>query len=191
MSEEKRYDWAQAMLALATEESDDLNHLAAAANLDPVGGDLADIDLSGIDLMEQDLSGWDLSAANLNRAKVSGTNLQNAIIDPWELVCAENWEDAILDTDLRELLGNFNRQLLQPVNDLELSVRTANCLHNARIKLVGDLVQMAESGVLQVPNFGRKSLNEIKEVLANMGLHLGMQLRGWRSSKYRTQRRAG
>ena len=73
----------------------------------------------------------------------------------------------------------FNRNLLRKVEELELSVRSANCLKNDNIVYIGDLVQKSESDMLRTPNFGRKSLNEIKEVLTTMGLHLGMQVEGW------------
>ncbi len=73
----------------------------------------------------------------------------------------------------------FNRNLLRKVEELELSVRSANCLKNDNIVYIGDLVQKTESDMLRTPNFGRKSLNEIKEVLAQMGLHLGMEVMGW------------
>jgi len=73
----------------------------------------------------------------------------------------------------------FNRNLLKKVEELELSVRSANCLKNDNIVYIGDLVQKSESEMLRTPNFGRKSLNEIKEVLTVMGLHLGMQIEGW------------
>lgn len=73
----------------------------------------------------------------------------------------------------------FNRNLLRKVDELELSVRSANCLKNDNIHYIGDLVQKTESDMLRTPNFGRKSLNEIKEVLTNMGIHLGMQVEGW------------
>ncbi len=73
----------------------------------------------------------------------------------------------------------FNRNLLKKVEELELSVRSANCLKNDNIVYIGDLVQKSESEMLRTPNFGRKSLNEIKEVLSVMGLHLGMQVEGW------------
>jgi DNA-directed RNA polymerase subunit alpha len=73
----------------------------------------------------------------------------------------------------------FNKNLLRKVDELELSVRSANCLKNDNIIYIGDLVQKSEGEMLRTPNFGRKSLNEIKEVLATMGLHLGMQVPGW------------
>lgn len=73
----------------------------------------------------------------------------------------------------------FNRNLLRKVEELELSVRSANCLKNDNIIYIGDLVQKSEGDMLRTPNFGRKSLNEIKEVLTVMGLHLGMQVEGW------------
>jgi len=62
---------------------------------------------------------------------------------------------------------------------LELSVRSGNCLKNDNIIYIGDLVQYSESEMLRTPNFGRKSLNEIKEVLGHMGLHLGMEIASW------------
>ena len=73
----------------------------------------------------------------------------------------------------------FNRNLLRKVDELELSVRSANCLKNDNIIYIGDLVQKSEQEMLRTPNFGRKSLNEIKEVLAQMGLHLGMEITEW------------
>ena len=73
----------------------------------------------------------------------------------------------------------FNRNLLRKVDELELSVRSANCLKNDNIIYIGDLVQKTEAEMLRTPNFGRKSLNEIKEVLSSMGLRLGMDIPGW------------
>jgi len=73
----------------------------------------------------------------------------------------------------------FPATLLRKVDELELSVRSANCLKNDNIVYIGDLVQRTESDMLRTPNFGRKSLNEIKEVLDSMGLHLGMTVEGW------------
>ncbi|BGE86038.1 MULTISPECIES: DNA-directed RNA polymerase subunit alpha [Methylosinus] len=73
----------------------------------------------------------------------------------------------------------FNPALLKKVDELELSVRSANCLKNDNIVYIGDLIQKSEAEMLRTPNFGRKSLNEIKEVLAQMGLHLGMEVPGW------------
>ncbi len=73
----------------------------------------------------------------------------------------------------------FNPVLLKKVDELELSVRSANCLRNDNIVYIGDLIQKSEAEMLRTPNFGRKSLNEIKEVLASMGLHLGMDVPSW------------
>jgi DNA-directed RNA polymerase subunit alpha len=75
--------------------------------------------------------------------------------------------------------NQLNRYLLKKVDELELSVRSANCLKNDNIIYIGDLVQKTEAEMLRTPNFGRKSLNEIKEVLASMGLRLGMDIPGW------------
>jgi DNA-directed RNA polymerase subunit alpha len=73
----------------------------------------------------------------------------------------------------------FNPALLKKVDELELSVRSANCLKNDNIVYIGDLIQKTEGEMLRTPNFGRKSLNEIKEVLATMGLSLGMDVPNW------------
>jgi len=70
----------------------------------------------------------------------------------------------------------LNENLFRSVNELELSVRSANCLKNAQIKYIGELVQKSEAEMLKTKNFGRKSLNEIKEILSEMGLALGMKL---------------
>jgi hypothetical protein len=74
----------------------------------------------------------------------------------------------------------FNPALLKKVDELELSVRAANCLKNDNIIYIGDLVHKTEVEMLRTPNFGRRSLNEIKEVLVQMGLRLGMKVPGWR-----------
>jgi DNA-directed RNA polymerase subunit alpha len=81
--------------------------------------------------------------------------------------------------EIRQSELPFNKNLLRKVDELELSVRSANCLKNDNIVYIGDLVQKSEAEMLRTPNFGRKSLNEIKEVLAQMGLHLGMEITNW------------
>ena len=81
-----------------------------------------------------------------------------------------------VETEEEEEDENFNENLFRPVSELELSVRSANCLKNAEITLIGELVQKSESEMLKTKNFGRKSLNEIKTILAEMGLSLGMKL---------------
>jgi DNA-directed RNA polymerase subunit alpha len=73
----------------------------------------------------------------------------------------------------------FNPALLKKVDELELSVRSANCLKNDNIVYIGDLIQKSEGEMLRTPNFGRKSLNEIKEVLTSMDLQLGMEIPNW------------
>ena len=73
----------------------------------------------------------------------------------------------------------FNKNLLKKVDELELSVRSMNCLKNDNIVYIGDLVQKTEPEMLRTPNFGRKSLNEIKEVLTGMSLYLGMEIPNW------------
>ena len=73
----------------------------------------------------------------------------------------------------------LNENLFRSVEELELSVRSANCLQNANIRYIGELVQRSEGEMLKTKNFGRKSLKEIKELLAEMGLQLGMKLDNW------------
>ncbi len=84
-----------------------------------------------------------------------------------------------LQPDLPSDTNQLNRYLLKKVDELELSVRSANCLKNDNIIYIGDLVGKTEAEMLRTPNFGRKSLNEIKEVLSSMGLRLGMEIPGW------------
>lgn len=86
--------------------------------------------------------------------------------------------EVAIEREVKEELP-FNRNLLRKVDELELSVRSANCLKNDNIVYIGDLVMKTENEMLRTPNFGRKSLNEIKEVLANMALHLGMDVPEW------------
>ncbi len=73
----------------------------------------------------------------------------------------------------------INENLLRGVEELELSVRSANCLKNADIRYIGELVQKSEGEMLKTKNFGRKSLNEIKDILVEMGLGFGIQLDSW------------
>ena len=85
------------------------------------------------------------------------------------------------EEEVQEVLEDlpFNRNLLRKVDELELSVRSANCLKNDNIVYIGDLVLRSEPEMLRTPNFGRKSLNEIREVLKIMGLELGMVIESW------------
>ena len=88
-------------------------------------------------------------------------------------------EPAVESREEPQVAPAFNRHLLRKVDELELSVRSANCLKNDNIVYIGDLIRKSEAEMLRTPNFGRKSLNEIKEVLAQMGLHLGMEIPDW------------
>ena len=91
-----------------------------------------------------------------------------------------NFEEPTAGTRMDEADDlEFNPLLLKKVDELELSVRSANCLKNDNIVYIGDLIQKTEAEMLRTPNFGRKSLNEIKEVLTTMGLHLGMEIVDW------------
>lgn len=90
-----------------------------------------------------------------------------------------NEEEVVPKPKPAEERPKLNENLFKSVEELELSVRSANCLKNANIKYIGDLVQKTEAEMLKTKNFGRKSLNEIKEILAEMGLSLGMKLENW------------
>jgi len=83
-------------------------------------------------------------------------------------------EEEVVDEARDRMVENLSR----PVDELELSVRSANCLKNSNIRYIYELVQKTEAEMLKTKNFGRKSLNEIKEILAGMGLSLGMKLEG-------------
>jgi DNA-directed RNA polymerase subunit alpha len=85
-------------------------------------------------------------------------------------------EGELVEAESEEVEDKFNENLLRSVNELELSVRSANCLKNANIKMIADLVQRSEGEMLRTKNFGRKSLNEIKEILTEMGLGFGMKI---------------
>lgn len=80
----------------------------------------------------------------------------------------------------------FNEHLNRRVDELELSVRSANCLQNANIRYIGELVQKSEMEMLRTKNFGRKSLNEIRDILQEMGLSLGMKIEGWKPPHEKT-----
>jgi len=90
-----------------------------------------------------------------------------------------------------EEIERLNENLFRSVDELELSVRSANCLKHANIKLIGDLVQKTEAEILATKNFGRKSLNEIKEILSEMGLSLGMKLENWPPKRVGEEMEAG
>ncbi len=103
----------------------------------------------------------------------------------------EEEEEEVTQSEEEEKKDTFNENLLRSVDELELSVRSANCLKYANIKLIGDLVQKTEAEILDTKNFGRKSLNEIKEILAGMGLSLGMKLENWPPKKKEGEAESG
>lgn len=90
-----------------------------------------------------------------------------------------NFEEEQIEEEIKEEELPFDKNLLRKVEELELSVRSQNCLKNEGIRYIGDLVTNSEGDMLRTPNFGRKSLHEIKEVLASMGLKFGMEVEGW------------
>ncbi len=99
-------------------------------------------------------------------------------------------EEAEIAEPLEETIeGKVNENLFRPVDELELSVRSANCLQNADIKFIGELVQRSEQEMLKTKNFGRKSLNEIREILHEMGLGFGMRLESFPNREELERRR--
>jgi DNA-directed RNA polymerase subunit alpha len=99
-----------------------------------------------------------------------------------------NFQEAEEDQPVVEMVkmdARLNENLYKSIDELELSVRAANCLENAGIRYVGELVTKSESEMLKTKNFGRKTLNEIKDLLAEMGLHLGMKIEGFDPSALR------
>lgn len=98
-----------------------------------------------------------------------------------------NFDEGMVEPEIEEdeedKQEDVNPHLSRPVDDLELSVRSANCLRNANIRFIGELVQRSEAEMLKTKNFGRKSLNEIKQLLSEMELGLGMKLNGWERPK--------
>jgi DNA-directed RNA polymerase subunit alpha len=103
----------------------------------------------------------------------------------------EEEDDALVREEEAE--EPLNENLFRSVEELELSVRSANCLQNANIHLIGELVQRTEAEMLKTKNFGRKSLKEIKEILADMGLSLGMKVDNWPTmlERWKAQQAAG
>ncbi len=95
--------------------------------------------------------------------------------------------DEPIEEKVNEESVKLNENLDKSVDELELSVRSANCLQNANIRHIGELVQKTEAEMLKTKNFGRKSLKEIKEILSEMGLQLGMKLDGWLPPAQRTK----
>ncbi|HEX2673370.1 MAG TPA: DNA-directed RNA polymerase subunit alpha [Polyangiaceae bacterium] len=102
-------------------------------------------------------------------------------------------EEPEATTSVKEEDEPLNENLFRSVEELELSVRSANCLQNANIHLIGELVQRTESEMLKTKNFGRKSLKEIKEILSDMGLSLGMRIDNWPQmlERWKQQQSAG
>jgi DNA-directed RNA polymerase subunit alpha len=96
-------------------------------------------------------------------------------------------EDEPDPVPVEQPIEQINEHLLRSVDELELSVRSANCLQAANIQFIGELVQKTEADMLRTKNFGRKSLKEIKEVLAEMGLSLGMRLESWPPKEIRSR----
>lgn len=94
-----------------------------------------------------------------------------------------NFDESLVEPEIvpeeESVDSEINPYLSRSVDDLELSVRSANCLRNANIRYIGELVQRTENEMLKTKNFGRKSLNEIKQLLSEMGLGLGVKIEGW------------
>ena len=105
--------------------------------------------------------------------------LAGRIISDQALLFVNFEEEEQVEENIEDTEPKLNPNLLRKVDELELSVRSANCLKNDNIIYIGDLVLKSENEMLRTPNFGRKSLNEIREVLSHMGLGLGMNIENW------------
>ncbi len=101
-------------------------------------------------------------------------------LNPFVTFDVSQYQDNLAKNDKEEEEFNFDKKLFKKVSSLEFSVRSANCLKEEKIIYVGDLVQKTEAEMLIAPNFGKKSLQEIKSVLKKMDLYLGMEIQGWR-----------
>ena len=156
----------------------------AARNLSQT--DLAD----ALGVSRQSVSKWETDASVPDLDKLVIEMETNGTIDPEEAIrraatiLAEQLEAFVDLRDVRqpevkEEKPEFDPILLRPVDDLELTVRSANCLKAEAIHYIGDLVQRTEVELLKTPNLGKKSLTEIKDVLASRGLSLGMRLENW------------
>lgn len=123
---------------------------------------------------------WTDGSITPQRAITQAANILNAHISLFSLELEEEsidgYKEDVIETEEEESPVIFNENLFKSVDELELSVRAANCLKNANIHTIADLVQRTEQEMLRGKNFGRKSLNEIKEILALMGLHLNMKI---------------
>jgi uncharacterized protein YjbI with pentapeptide repeats len=174
------YDWAAAILAIASSDTKNLGHLAKTAGLDPLAGDLSDVDFSGLDLSRQDFGGWDLRNAKFTGARLDGAKLRSARVDPENVAEAVGWEKAELDdavrTAVEKAAAQRNSLFDLKVDDLKFSLRTSQCLQNDGITHIGQIVQRTEADMIRIPNFGRKSLIEIREALLRMGLRFGMTI---------------
>jgi len=135
----------------------------------------------GNQLIAQILDRIDRSRAQARQMEPDDAIAMSARILQEQLQYFINFEEPVIDDKTKEEESEikFNRNLLRKVDELELSVRSANCLRNDNIVYIGDLVQKSENDMLRTPNFGRKSLNEIREVLMQMGLNLGMDITDW------------
>ena len=124
---------------------------------------------------------FDLVVSDFEAAQKEGTDLINKRSFSLQkmLVHVEDRPPQVSVEPLKEPEYAFTPVLFENFEELELSVRTDNGLKEGNIFLIGDLIQASEAELLRIPNFGRKSLNEIKEVLATKGLHLGMEVKGW------------
>jgi DNA-directed RNA polymerase subunit alpha len=134
---------------------------------------------------------WTDGSLNPEEAVVYAAKILKDQLSIFVILEEEEEEEETPPIKDREEIEKLNENLLRRVDELELSVRSANCLKHANIKLIGDLVQKTEAEILATKNFGRKSLNEIKEILAEMGFSLGMKLDNWPHKKNEEEMESG
>jgi DNA-directed RNA polymerase alpha subunit len=121
---------------------------------------------------------FDLMVSDFEAAQKEGTDLINKRSFSLQKMSVHTPQDISAESFERSKYA-FTPVLFENFEELELSVRTENGLKEGNIFLIGDLIQASEAELLRIPNFGRKNLNEIKEVLSTKGLHLGMEVKGW------------
>lgn len=121
---------------------------------------------------------FDLVVSDFEAAQKEGTDLINKRSFSLQKMLVHTPQD-VSTGFFKEPEYSFNPALFEKVEELELSVRSVNCLKKGNIALIGDLIQWSGAELLRLPYFGRKSLNEINEVLATKGLYLGMEVKGW------------
>lgn len=172
---DREIDTIGSIVRLMNAESNDFKELLAASGLDSEACEIVDMDLTSLDLSEQDLSGLNLQHACFENTNLTRTDLTGAKVDAFEIQFSVGLDKAKLNKDIRKEIKAARDSLVlyRPVRELELSVRTANSLFNAGFSIIGQIASVDEATLLKVPGIGRKSINELREVLNGLGYPFG------------------